>query len=135
MRERGGSFTFIALALAMLVLISAGLLVDASRNTLILSAQEGRQSALREAAFSGACWAAVSLESGVDQPGGVVEFMGCQVEVRPLAATPKEAKVRCAASNALGESFVIEAILRAGSKKAGEDAWRLTGYTRVRAAK
>ena len=67
MRERGGSFTLIALALAALILISAGLLTDASRNTLVRSAQEGRRSALREGVFGGVEWAATARSAPMSE--------------------------------------------------------------------
>ncbi|MGE0712239.1 MAG: hypothetical protein AB7N76_32540 [Planctomycetota bacterium] len=119
-RERGATFTFVALAMAVLVLLSAGLLTDASQHTLIGAAERARRSALREGAFGGATWACKATAAELEQ-GTSLELMGCLVEVSPATRKGEGHELRCNATNAIGERFGLVCTIQAG---------QLTGFTR-----
>ena len=101
-RERGGTFTFASLFLASMLLISAGLLVDASRSSYRIAAASVRQSELREGAFGGGTWATTK---DVGQPlKGTLHLAGCKVEVEAKRDAAGRLIVTSRATNGIGES-------------------------------
>lgn len=107
-REAGGSFTFIALTMATLVLISAGLLTDASKNTLHRAAQSARISALRDACFAGATWAERSVAQGDAAPAGTLSLARAEVEVSTVRRGAGGLVVLCKARNGIAETLNLE---------------------------
>ncbi|MBL4850017.1 MAG: hypothetical protein JKY65_31195 [Planctomycetes bacterium] len=115
-RERGGMFTFASLFLSTLLLLSAGLLTDASRNTYRNATASSRRSDLREAAFAGGTWG-VTKDAGESPKAlaGRLELSGCKVKVETKRDAQGRLIVISRATNGIGESVGFE--LRYSAKK------------------
>lgn len=104
-RERGGTFTFVTLALSALLLLSAGLLAGPSRSTLQGAASATRRSTLREGVFSGAFYAA---STGSVQ-SSVLLLESCEVKVSPSRDEQGRLVVESSAQNGVGERLRLRA--------------------------
>ena len=123
-RERGGVFLFAALVMALIVLMSAGMLTEASRNMLLLAAGQERRHALREGAFAGVRWAALRAPATA-KPKGSIQLTTCEVAVETSERSDERLRLRVVATNQIGERLTLEATL---VPDAGQRAWRLQDY-------
>lgn len=73
----GATFTLVALATSMLLLVSAGVFLRSAGQLVELAGLEGRRSAAREAAFAGVAWAARDAQARARTAGqGVLDLHG-----------------------------------------------------------
>jgi len=123
-RERGGVFLFAALVMALIVLMSAGMLTEASRNMLLLAGGHERRQALREGAFAGVRWAALRAPATA-KPQGTLRLTTCKVAVETSERSEGRLRLRVVATNQIGERLTLDATL---APDAGQRAWQLVDY-------
>lgn len=110
-RRRGATFTIVALATSMLLLVSASVFMASTGHTMQRAGLEARRSAAREAAFAAMTWAArdASALSRTEGRGSLELAGGLTVDVRyaPVAAVSSDLAVEVTVSPRGGDQPLV----------------------------